>query len=326
MKKNKSRNHQKRAQKRTAKAKARKQVNAMTRGIVENLRKQGYHIPMQQGPDRNVHAAEDVVSIAKCSGVGECCTNVVVNLDPSDVWRIMNNEKVRQRYGAEVTMDLVSEEPDKGIIEYWVDPRVGVPRCKLRYVKKDHGHIECIFLENNEGKPECFLGEDRPTICKANPIGRVGQKGKDGRLSGWGFVLRDEPCRKCVHKEGENCAALVGDFLKDHDMEARYSYLDLFYGLQAWIAQDVKIEEMRKLAAMICFDWDRFLIEIGGNSREEIKAVRPESPEHVIASARVIVDGIMRGQTDAVQATGKTEATEEGMAAQGETVPSDSDG
>lgn len=324
MKKNKVRMHQKRKQRRVADTKARRKVHEMTKNLMEHLKSQGVHFPTAPGiSDRVTHVSEDVVAIPQCSGVGECCANVIVNLDPADVWRIVNNEKVRQRFGVETTMDLTSKEPGQGIIEYWIDPRVGVSRCKLRYVKPDQGRIECLFLGMDEGKPTCLLGEDRPTICMANPIGRVGQRDDKGHLTGWGYILRDDPCKKCKHKEEGALQVRISDLLIEREMQKRYEHLDLFYGFQGWMAGNVKVEEMRKLATLICFDWDRFLIEFGGHTVEELRNARPESPEHVIASARVIVDGIMKGQQDVISTQGEAETGDDGVEPQGEAVPPD---
>jgi hypothetical protein len=324
MKKNREKANQKRSQKREANNRARRKISRMTKQFVQGLRKQGIHIPMPSGvKDRTTHTSEDVISIPQCTGIGRCCTNMIVNLDPADVWRILNNENVRQRFGVDLTMDLVSTEPDKGIIEYWVDPRIGVPRCKLKHIKKEQGLIECIFLGMEEGKATCILGDDRPTICMGNPIGRVGQHDDKGHLASWGYVIRDEACRKCEYKEEGERQVRVEELLGERKMQERYEMTDLFYGLQGWMANEIKVEEMRKLATMICFDWDRFLIEIGGRSREDVKSVRPDSPLSVLASARQIVDGIMRGQQDVVSIEGSAKAGDDGVEPAREAIPPD---
>lgn len=302
-KKNKGRASGKRNQREAIKKAARGQINRAARLSAVRMRKAAMltkSLDMTEGGPGRMDL-ESEVSLPRCGGVGACCKNQMVRVNPGDIWRIMHNERVQKMFGIEFTMDLFGREKKGGLLHYWLDQRTGLPVCAVRRDIQDDEETErCVFLEIDKGgKHTCILGEDRPTTCQANPIGRVGKKNEKGELIGWEYILKDDLCQKCTQREEENYTITIEDWLDKQGMEERYNLSNMFLGFIGWMAREVKAQEMRELGAMLVFDFDRFPLEIAKISSEETKQNRPEFPEQVMVSARMLLDGIMVGTAPA---------------------------
>lgn len=303
--KGRARANEKRRQGKAAKAIARKRLNKQAKAAMGKLRdmarRGGANVETVEAPKSTSYSLEDELECAECSGVGHCCIDTMVPLDPADVWRMMGNAELRKTFGIELTTDLTKPPEERGIIYYWVDPRTGAPRASMRFDTGEDGKKRCAMLKTTttgEGEESysCILGDDRPTVCKANPVGRIAENNEKGRLVGWKYVLQDAPCQACPSNCGSKTVK-VEDWMKSKDMEARYAIKDMFHGFVGWLVREIKTEELRKMATMLVFDYDRFPMEAGGFSKEEVIENRPESPENLLVGARIIIDGIMQGMT-----------------------------
>ena len=292
MKKNKERNRAKQKQKRATKEKARNRINSQIRSMTLQMRRSpGPSMDMKQ----KYFNLDDEIQFAGCCGVGECCLNRGVPLDPSDVWRIMHNKKVRETFGIELTMDLLKSADERGVLRYALDQKTGLPYCVVRRDTKENGREYCVFLEVADGgRGSCMLGEDQPTVCKANPVGRMGVMNSEGRLDGWQYVVSDDPCANCMEFNPEIInSTTIEDWMVEKGMEERYAYADLWHGFRGWLSRDVQQDELRKLSAMLLFDYDRFAIEVGGDSKEDAIKNRPKSVDNLIVGAKTIIEGIL---------------------------------
>lgn len=293
-----------RSQRRAARDSARRRMDRQVKAQMDKLRhavqtgRGGVASVNMGGGIGPIRELGDEVDIAKCDGVGHCCIDTMVPIDPGDVWNIMHSPEVQDTFGVEVTSDLSKSPEERGLIYYWLDPRTGAPRASLRQDESEDGKRRCVMLkeieEDGEISYSCLMGDDRPTVCLANPIGRVGKKNDKGRLAGWGYVVQDDPCAECP-KGCEQESVVVEDHLKGRGMEERYAITDMFHGFVGWLVREVKPEEIRQLAAMLIFDYDRFPMEAGGLSKEQVFDNRPESVENLLVGAKMIVEGVLRG-------------------------------
>jgi len=292
----KQKKNQKRTQKDAIKKKARKLVNRQSMMMANRMRRMARHTEsVNMGDQKPVIELDGEISLPKCDGVGECCKNKIVRINPGDIWKMMHNERMRTEFGVELTVDLFKPPEERGWLHYNLDPRAGIPVCTIRRDLQEDDMDHCAFLVVKDEHYICLLGDDRPMACQANPVTRVGKKNAMGRLEGWNYTVMDEPCATCPKNTEEQLTITVEEWLQKRDMEERYRIADMYFGFQGWLARDVKAEEMKQLATMLVFDYDRYALDIGGISREEILENRPESPEHVMTNARMVVESIVKG-------------------------------
>ncbi|TRO55181.1 hypothetical protein E2P64_07555 [Candidatus Bathyarchaeota archaeon] len=304
----------KRNQKEAIKKKARKQINREAMLAFNRMRRRARHTEsVNLSHSQPILELSDEVSLPGCNGIGECCKNKIVRLNPGDIWKIMHCERMRNEFGIELTVDLFKPPEERGWLHYNLDPRAGIPVCTIRRDLQPNDVDHCAFLEVIDDEYRCILGDDRPMACMATPITRIGKKDKMGRLDGWQYVMMDDPCANCAKVKEEKLVMTVEDWLKQQGMEDRYRIADMYFGFQGWLARDVKAEEMKQLATMLVFDYDRYPMDIGGLSRKEVIEHRPAySPEEVMTNARMVVSNIVKGiSPDAKTGSGDSQGNAE---------------
>ncbi len=237
---------------------------------------------------------DDEIEISQCDGVGDCCFNRAVILDPGDVQRILNNKRVQDTFGVEVTADLYrGAEDGRGLLRYHLDSKAGVPMCIARRDFQEDGNETCVFAESGDDNTAvCMLGDDRPTVCKSNPVHRVAKLNEVGRLEAWQYVVSEQACVACPKCSKEKQTVKVESWMVDHGMEERLSVTDLFHGFNGWLVREIKTEEMKQLACLMIFDFDSYSMEIGGVAKEEAIKNRPPTGQSAIAAAKYAIEGI----------------------------------
>ena len=229
---------------------------------------------------RKVYGIDDIVNIPNCNGAGECCCGVKLMVEPSDVWRIMNNKRACEKLGIKTTMDLYNEDPEKAILAYSVTGPDADPMCVAVLKEKAHGLYKvCPFLEKKDEGYECILGADKLTTCKTTPIGRtiVRETGE------WGYVVTDAFCKECP-KSQERIDVRIEHWLKEHGMEDRYRQTEMWNGCIMWIKTKAKDELYKRLAVLVGYDWQRVPAEGANMSVEESVKHMPGSPEELLQS------------------------------------------
>jgi len=104
----------------------------------------------------------------------ECCRQLDLVLTPYDVLRLKN--RLQMHSGRFLEQYVIVE---------W-DERVIFPQCYLTMV--DDGQASCVFV-SPEG---CTVYEDRPSACRAYPVGRGAAQKAHGRVEEC-YVLVKEP-------------------------------------------------------------------------------------------------------------------------------------
>ena len=105
----------------------------------------------------------------------ECCRQLDLALTPYDVLRLKN--RLQMHSGNFLEQYVIIE---------W-DERIVFPQCYLTMV--DDGRASCVFV-SPEG---CSVYEDRPSACRAYPVGRGASRRDDGQTISERYVLLEEP-------------------------------------------------------------------------------------------------------------------------------------
>jgi len=236
-----------------------------------------------------------------CSGVGQCCIQRFLPVEPSDIWRLLRNEAVRDKWGVKHTMDLFGAK--KPLI-YDISSNNGMPGCAtIRVAAKIKGKDVqvCPFLDvipyehGIEGvQLHCILGDDRLTFCKPDPLTRSSRL--DGRRhAGWLYTNNSSVCLGCMYRPSKvvNGEMRVEEWLVNNGMEERYMFTDLFLGYMEWVMQNTKSVFQRKLAAILIFDWHRFLSDLSGQLLDEVPWDEPGDPREILMLARAVMEGVI---------------------------------
>lgn len=326
-KKKKNRQQVKRKQKQAVKEAARKSLQRKANAAVRQYMKGRRKVtggPVPQPETSNRLQLDQEVTFAQCEGVGECCKNRPIYVEPGDVYRIMHNERAREKFGLRVTPDLYPKEAEDGKMVpgpliYQVDKRSFLPFCAVHRVELSKilppdgikprisvsgGDQACPFLGFLEdGTPECILGDDRLTQCASDPICRTSRVPGLRRLSAWEYAHMDKPCVGCLQaSEDQDRTMIVRDWLVQRGMEDRLAESDQFHGFIDWLRDQMKAfdgqgdhEFFWKMAANIMFDWHKFAIDYLEQPIEEVLDHGPESARGVVESARTLMEGIING-------------------------------
>lgn len=235
--------------------------------------------PQEQGLD-----AADTVSIVQCSGVGDCCYDRPLFVEPTDVFRILNNQDVVKKFGVQKTMDLYRKKDEEGyrLLAYGADSKASLPYCRVNLVDEGDKKV-CPFKDGDL----CVLGEDRLTQCKADPVCRAtrvqGQRG----FAAWRYFTIDSICAVCSSsKTGEepnpSVSYQIRNWMIDKNMRERVEDSDLFHAFISWMHSFVKTEGQVSMASALLFNWDMFL-DLGDG---EIAIPRPLKARSVFEFAR----------------------------------------
>ena len=266
----KARNSAKRGQRKASQESIRRRIAADAGRRVQSVQK-GKRVLIGSQKLSPALLFNSEVDIPVCNGVGDCCKNRALHVEPSDVLRILNNENARSRFGIETTSDLYprNSEETKAPLSYGIDPKFKIPFCSVRLIdvtEKD-GSVEkhCPFMEHNDGGDVCMLGSDRLTQCRSDPLFRMGRQDADrvsnrNRFAGWNYGFMDQVCSGCHQYSKENTRGngKVEDWLLACGMESRLLESDMFHGTLGWLKSIITAQEHWMLAAMLLFDWERF--------------------------------------------------------------------
>ena len=116
----------------------------------------------------------------------ECCRELDLALTPYDVLRL------RKR----LSMDSAAFMERYVIIEQ--NPDLILPQCYLTMV--DDGWASCVFVS----PAGCTVYPDRPSACRAYPVGRGAALSADGTVQETFVLVREEHCRGFAESEVHN--------------------------------------------------------------------------------------------------------------------------
>jgi len=293
----------KQKQKRAAKANGRKIMDKLGREQVRLwMRQRNRFIKKDQATknldnshDHGVGVDENVI-LPQCKGVGDCCRNRPLFLEPSDVLRIINNERVKDHFGILLTTDLYTSDPP--ILSYEFNEQSGLPICFVNWRDEHNRPGEnkvCPFFIEEEGLVDCLLGNDRLTQCCADPVLRVARVSDKQKIDGWKFELSDTPCITCPNKTStDNVSYTVRDWIKACGMDTRYEESDMFLSFINWLKTSGASLLVKINATAMLFNWHRMSMEVFGSSREEAVVQGPKTVVDVFRSAKVVTDHIMK--------------------------------
>lgn len=139
----------------------------------------------------------------------ECCRELDLALTPYDVLRLKNH------------LDIHSGRfLEQYVIIEW-DESMLFPVCYLTMV--DDGKASCIFVS----KKGCTVYENRPSSCRAYPIGRGVTKNSDGSVTE-AFVLLEEPhCQGFKEQQKQDAAS----YSKNQGLESYNHFNDALLAL-----------------------------------------------------------------------------------------------
>jgi Fe-S-cluster containining protein len=260
----------------------------------------------------------------ECNEAGRCCWGGVVGLIHTDIFRIISSG-VAAEMGFDTTVELTN--PDTGIIEYGLDNihRVPVAFLKLQaYQGHEGAAAHCPFLrwdddlvglkERNtllsgkmpglgfwkiKGKPRfsCALGSGRPTQCFVYPMARIGESGNNDEPGKWRFLCDISVCRRCaaapLRKTG--CDFTVAEYLKRPDVHVAMAYTRDYIDLNTMLVRREFIEPLRERVGDILYNLDAYLLG-EGVTKENLPNVRPSTPDGVMQTAALFVNGIIQEQ------------------------------
>jgi hypothetical protein len=280
----------------------------MYRQVILQARKmKDQAVPVTQVDTSNDLSLDEDVQFAHCDGVGNCCRNRAIPVEPADVWRILRNKAARERFGVELTADLFNldgetktpngEEPP---LYYWVDPNTNFLMCGVKRIKRDDGNEYCPFFVPKDSVaidavPTCLLEEDRLTYCKADPMIRCEREtsGSKRRLERWTYVLDNDPCEMCPQADpNHRRETTVKAWLHSTNMVDRYRLTDGFFNFVEWAKLNLS-EDQLVIAAMLIFDWHRFFMTSFNVDRATMVKDPGDTPvEEVLLSAKAILEQI----------------------------------
>lgn len=345
MKKGKGRNRQKRKQKKGVREAARKMLykkaKASVRDYMRGSRRQAMvdidkekvagqvaDQVLDQRQDDDIVSIDNEATFARCDGVGECCKNRAIFVEPSDVFRIFHNERARKKFGIETTMDLYPSESTSAPLSVYLDKKTLTPFCsvfrvnlhELLKTKEQCKHVQsiafnpgsddqaadqvCPFFEvGDDGKPECILGEDRLSQCLSDPVVRMNRLNTGRRLHSFNHAINAEPCTGCRSADDKSDrTVVVKDWLIEKGAEDRAVDADWFHGFIAWFrsCSSVLGEEAKEavwgIATTLIFNWHSFVMKDLKQSKTMALENSPETPSQIYAGARMVLEGIVASE------------------------------
>jgi hypothetical protein len=290
--KKKKRAKTKRKQKQAVEKAARRKMTRAAQDQVRVYMKQRRHVTKGRGErvEEDKITLDTVCSMAKCDGVGNCCKDRPLFVEPADVFRIVKNEQVRKTFGVTSTRDLYRSEEGKRLLMYTYDREQRLPVCMV--VSKEYpgseGNVRvCSFYRDDVMGPVCILGEDRLTCCKSDPITRFGRVTNKRTISGWGYDHNKIICASCPQADPNGVREqTVGSWLKVCGAEERYRESDLFLAFIDCM-KGISDESLCGIASGMIFDWDGFRTDETGKVDNEI--IGPASVDEIIRAAHSVV-------------------------------------
>ncbi|HEB50322.1 MAG TPA: YkgJ family cysteine cluster protein [Desulfobulbus sp.] len=123
----------------------------------------------------------------------ECCRELDLALTPYDVLRLKNGLGMLSGRFLEQYV----------IIEH--DPQTVFPVCYLTMV--DDGRASCVFV-----RPDgCSVYADRPSACRAYPVGRGAARQPDGTISEQFVLVREPHCQGFAEPRAQTAPQYLAD-------------------------------------------------------------------------------------------------------------------
>lgn len=126
----------------------------------------------------------------------ECCRELDLALTPYDVLRLKNH--LQMHSGSFLEQYVIIE---------WEEGQI-FPTCYLTMV--DDGRASCVFVE----KTGCRVYPDRPSACRAYPVGRGARRQADGTTEELFVLIKEPHC--CGFEEEQEQTPL--DYFSDQDL------------------------------------------------------------------------------------------------------------
>jgi hypothetical protein len=231
-------------------------------------------------------SVDDVIEYADCDGVGNCCIDRPLSVEPGDIFRILKNAEVSKAFGIKTTMDLYRKE----ILFKLYDEKTGVPVCFVRPVpmtKDENAPRACPFYVSKGSERSCMLGDDRLTQCRADPIMRVSELDAAGRICGWKYsTLTNTKCVGCPssrpNRLREQSISSWLDVMGMSGDYGRYAETGMYILYSNWLKKlDANIS-IKRMATEFIFNWSA-MGETGG----------PEDVADLIMSARIMTEKLV---------------------------------
>jgi hypothetical protein len=160
----------------------------------------------------------------------------------------------------------------------------------MREMRSDGVPAHEMFWRHNSGVPMfyCALGDDRPTVCKSYPIGRVGLLEDEKDYKKWRFMIDRRQCLKCFPESFLCEPRTVEDYIKDTGLVDRYSDVIEWNMFCAWIKNQNLTERQVYMAGSLAFNFDSPLLK-SGLRPNELEGYRPKSFSDMLNRIKAII-------------------------------------
>jgi hypothetical protein len=230
--------------------------------------------------DREIRL-DDEIAFYECDGVGQCCLDRPLALEPGDVLRLMKNDAFRETFGIESTKDLYRKNEDgKPLLVRVYDEKSGLPACFAVPVflgKDDDSQTACPFYLNGD-VAKCHLGEDRLTQCTADPVVRLARMNGKRQIEGWSYALNDIPCMGCPKACSDKMHVCdTSDWLIEKGMggvEGRFTESDTYTAFCDWLKRKKYPMPLNRMAVELLYNWNAVVDEHPRNAVEHITSTR----------------------------------------------------
>lgn len=166
-----------------------------------------------------------------------CCSELILPLTPADIMRLVR------------ALGMESDEFIRLFVRFRSCPETGIPRAFLRMVESPDA--PCPFV----GPAGCGVYADRPSACRAYPLGRGARLSADG-VNVRFFMVREEHCR------GFDAGAVrrPAEWLQNQGLNEYIPYNDRYMRLLSMVRAGGEPLEKRlgSMAALCLFQLDRF--------------------------------------------------------------------
>jgi Fe-S-cluster containining protein len=129
----------------------------------------------------------------QCQNCGECCSGSKILLSPYDILRLC------------FRLNIETNQFHKLFTRFVINAKTKIPMCVL---KTDP---ICLFLKKGEG---CMLYDYRPYMCRAYPVGNIGEH----------YFIEDSYCRGC----GKGDKQSIDEWLSSRQVKSYKIFDDLW--------------------------------------------------------------------------------------------------
>lgn len=238
-----------------------------------------------------------------CNLSGSCCYGTPVLINPHDVWRMVHEPKMKERFGIELTTHLFGFEGAP--LDLYLGPTSKMPLASIIHRPLEGGRKLCPFARpeftryGDELRPRltvdqkpmvpCGAHEGRPTICRGFPLGRAMAGDETGAIVGEDvFVSVQDNCDNCFAGNRDGPEITVREWLEACGAMEGYRLSRI------WLTEIANLmlplsEKLRWMVGLFAYDFDR----PHATSVELAKKHRPKDfPEHM-ARIRKLVDALV---------------------------------